>query len=102
MLIDECSISSAEILSGGLKDQKMARLFGSTTAGLALPSTVVKLPNGDALQYAFATYTSASGDILEGVGVSPDEEISPGREELSKDNDPVLTRAVTWILEQKQ
>ena len=102
VLIDECSISSAEILSGGLKDQKMARLFGSTTAGLALPSTVVKLPNGDALQYAFATYTSASGDILEGVGVSPDEEISPGREELSKDNDPVLTRAVTWILEQKQ
>lgn len=101
VLIDECSISSAEILSGGLKDQKMARLFGTTTAGLALPSTVVKLPNGDALQYAFATYTSSSGDVLEGVGVSPDEEIAPSQDDLSKDGDPVLTRAVSWILEQK-
>ena len=78
----------------------MARLFGTTTAGLALPSTVVKLPNGDALQYAFATYTSSSGKVLEGVGVIPDEAISPSSDDLAKNNDPVLARAVEWIQEE--
>ena len=47
VLVDECSISSAEILSGGLKDMELARVFGHRTAGLALPSTVIRLPNGD-------------------------------------------------------
>ena len=102
VLIDECSISSAEILSGGMQDQKMARLFGTTTAGLALPSTVIKLPNGDALQYAFATYTSSTGKVLEGVGVIPDESIAPTSDELSKNSDPVLARAVQWIQEQSK
>lgn len=101
VLIDECSISSAEIMSGGMQDQKFARLFGSTTAGLALPSTVVELPNGDRLQYAFATYTSASGKVLEGVGVVPDEQIAPSSQELREDGDPVLTRAVEWIEQQQ-
>ena len=65
VLVDECSISSAEILAGGLQDLKLARVFGSRTAGLAYPSTVIKLPNGDALQYAIADYHSASGTRLE-------------------------------------
>jgi len=101
VLIDECSISSAEIMSGGMQDKGLARLFGTTTAGLALPSTVVKLPNGDRLQYAFATYTSASGKVLEGVGVIPDEQIAPGQQELKENRDPVLARAVEWINEQQ-
>ena len=101
VLIDECSISSAEIMSGGMQDKGLARLFGTTTAGLALPSTVVKLPNGDRLQYAFATYTSASGKVLEGVGVVPDEQIAPGPQELKENRDPVLARAVEWIQEQQ-
>ncbi|MCR9199693.1 MAG: S41 family peptidase [Planctomycetaceae bacterium] len=100
VLIDECSISSAEIMSGGMQDKQLARLFGTTTAGLALPSTVVELPNGDRLQYAFATYTSASGKVLEGVGVVPDEQIAPGQQQLKENPDPVLSRAVEWITEQ--
>ena len=99
VLVDECSASSAEIFSGGLSDLKLARLFGKQTAGLALPSNITKLPNGDAFQYAFATYTSASGKVLEGVGVTPDEVIVPTKEQLNQTADPVLNRAVEWILE---
>lgn len=98
VLIDECSVSSAEILSGGLKDLKLARLFGNQTAGLALPSTIVKLPNGDGFQYAFASYTSASGKTLEGVGVEPDERIVATRADLAEGKDPPLDHALQWIL----
>lgn len=100
VLIDECSISAAEIMSGGLKDLGIARVFGSTTAGLALPSTVSKLPNGDGFQYAIASYTSASGKVLEGVGVIPDQSISLNRENVKHNQDPVLNAARQWILDQ--
>ncbi len=99
VLIDECSISAAEIMAGGMKDLGLAEVFGSTSAGLALPSVVVKLPNGDGFQYAMASYESASGESLEGVGVVPTQPIEPSRQALASDPDPVLTAAKKWILE---
>jgi carboxyl-terminal processing protease len=101
VLVDECSISSAEIFSGGLQDLKLARLFGARTAGLALPSVVVKLPNGDGFQYAMADYHSASGKTLEMDGVTPDEEIPLSRDLLLNNDDPVLRRALEWIKQQQ-
>lgn len=97
VLIDECSISSAEIMAGGIKDLKIGRVFGTTSAGLALPSVVVKLPNGDRFQYAIASWTSASGEALEGVGVVPDEPVELTRKGLIEEPDPVLTTALKWI-----
>ncbi len=102
VLIDECSISSAEIFSGGLQDLGLARLFGGRTAGLALPSIIVKLANGDGFQYAFADYHTASGKTLEMDGVTPDEEIRLSRELLLNDKDPVLSRALEWIKKQEK
>lgn len=97
VLVDECSISSAEILAGGLQDLQLARIFGSRTAGLAYPSTVIKLPNGDGFQYAIADYHSASGQRLEENGVVPDEEIKLTRSLLTAQADPVLDAAMAWI-----
>ncbi len=102
VLVDECSISSAEILSGGLQDLKLARVFGNRTAGLALPSVITKLPNGDGFQYAMANYLSASGKSLELDGVMPDELIPLTRTALLADPDPVLTRAMQWIQQQNE
>jgi carboxyl-terminal processing protease len=102
VLVDECSISSAEIFAGGLQDLGRARVFGRRTAGLALPSIVIRLPNGDGFQYAMANYHSASGKTLELNGVTPDEIIELSRQALSTDPDPVLTRAVAWIREQME
>ncbi|MGE0479422.1 MAG: S41 family peptidase [Phycisphaerae bacterium] len=100
VLIDGASLSTAEILAGGLKDLGRARLFGSRTGGAALPSVVEKLPNGDVFQYAIADYVSAGGERLEGVGVAPHEPIALTRVTLLRDPDPVLSAAVKWILSQ--
>ena len=101
VLVDECSISSAEIFAGGMQDLGLARVFGARTAGLALPSVVSKLPNGDGFQYAIANYHSASGRSLEADGVIPDEEIVVGRKSLKAQGDPVLARAIEWIEKQQ-
>jgi carboxyl-terminal processing protease len=102
ILVDECSLSTSEILAGGLQDLKRARVFGTRTGGAALPSVIKKLPSGDALQYAMADYVSASGRSLEGNGVIPDEEVGPTREALLSGVDPTLQAAIRWIRTQSQ
>ena len=101
VLVDECSISSAEIFAGGLQDLGLAKIFGSRTAGLALPSMVIRLPNGDGFQYAMADYHSASGKSLEKDGVMPDIAVSLTKELLLAEGDPALNAAVDWIKQTK-
>lgn len=97
VLIDEMSISNAEILSAGIKDIGRGKVFGTQTAGLALPSTVERLPNGDGFQYAFADYTTSGGYSLEAQGTTPDFPIKYTREGLLNGHDEVLDAATDWI-----
>ena len=102
LLVDGCSASTSEIFAGGLKDLQRARVFGTRTAGAALPSVFEKLPNGDGFQYAIANYISQGGKPLEGIGVIPDEEVRLTRRQLLEGQDPVLNAAVSWIEKQKK
>ena len=102
VLIDGLSASAAEFFAGGLKDLERARLFGTRTAGAALPATMEKLPNGDALLYVMANYISAGGEALEGDGVSPHEKVELSREALLDGRDPVIAAAVAWIQSQSE
>jgi len=97
VLVDGCSASTAEIFAQGMKDLGRARIFGTRTAGAALPSMFERLPNGDGFQYAIANYISQGGKALEGTGVTPDEEVALSRRALLDGKDPVLDRAVAWI-----
>lgn len=97
ILVDGASVSTSEIMAGGLQDLKRARVFGSRTAGAALPSMVERLPNGDLFQYAMANYVSEGGRILEGVGVTPDVPIATTQADLLTQKDPVLEAALDWI-----
>ena len=102
ILVDGCSGSTSEIFAGGLKDLKRARIFGTRTAGAALPSVFEKLPNQDGFQYAVANYISQGGKALEGTGVIPDEEVRLTRKQLVDGQDAPLDAAVTWIHTQKK
>jgi carboxyl-terminal processing protease len=102
ILVDGGSASTSEFLAGGLQDLKRARIFGTRTAGAALPSSIVRLPNGDGFQYAVANYVSAGGQALEGRGVRPDVEVAPKRATLLAGHDPVIDAAVEWIKGQKK
>jgi len=89
ILLDEGSASTTEILAQGLQDLKRARIFGTRSAGAALPSDIIRLPDGDGFQYPTATYISANGRVLEGNGVIPDVEV--------RDSGAVIDTAVRWI-----
>jgi carboxyl-terminal processing protease len=86
VLIDECSVFAAEVFAPGMK-----------AAGVALPSTMDRLPSGDLFQYAFAGYVSARGKALESVGAAADVEVHLIREALLQGRDPVLETALEWL-----
>ena len=97
ILVDGGSASTSEIFAAGLQDLGRARVFGTKTAGAALPSEFVRLPNSDGFQYAEATYTSRNGQVLEGAGVTPDVIVTHTRESLLSKRDAALDAAVKWI-----
>jgi len=101
ILVDGTSASTSEIMAEGLKDLGRARVFGTRTAGAALPSLFEKLPDGDGFQYAIANYVSEGGQPLEGQGVTPDVEAPVTKEALLAGRDPALDAAVAWIKQQK-
>lgn len=97
VLVDQGSASTSEILAGGLQDLGRARIFGVRTMGAALPSDIIRLPNGDGFQYAQASYTSVGGKVLEGAGVTPDVVVEQTSEATEAGRDLTLEAADGWI-----
>jgi carboxyl-terminal processing protease len=98
ILVDDGSYSASEIFSGGMQAIGRARIFGTRTAGGALPAVLERLPGGDVLQYAIGDFVTAAGQRIEGRGVIPDEVIVPARADLLAGRDVVLDAALDWIV----
>jgi carboxyl-terminal processing protease len=97
VLIDGLSASTSEVFAGGMQGVGRAKIFGTRSAGMALPALMERLPNRDVLYHAFASFTTPDGSPIEGRGIVPDEEIALTREDLLTGRDPVLDAALIWI-----
>jgi carboxyl-terminal processing protease len=97
LIIDGGSASTTEILAAGLQDLERAHIFGTPSAGAALPSLIEALPNGDRFQFAIADYTSTNGSKIEGKGVQPDTLTPHTIESLSKGQDAAMVAATMWL-----
>jgi carboxyl-terminal processing protease len=101
VLVDGHSGSASEFFAGGLQEMGRACIVGSRTKGDVLPGQFTTLPNGDVFLYATASFVSAGGKTLEGVGVIPDIEVHPTRQALLEGRDLALEAAVAWIRKQR-
>jgi carboxyl-terminal processing protease len=97
ILVDPLSASTSEMFAGGMQALGRARLFGETTAGMALPAQMLELASGDFLMYAFADYQDHSGRRIEGRGVEPEVALPLTRDHLRAPMAPSLTAALEWI-----
>jgi len=96
ILVDETTGSSSEVFTGGMQAAGRARVFGSRTAGAALPATLTRLPNGDFLLHAIAEFITG-GRTLEGGGVEPDVPLTSTRADWATGHDRALEAACSWI-----
>lgn len=99
VLVDELSASTTEILAAALQRLGRARVFGTPSAGQALPALLTKLPNGDRLMYVIGDFAGPGGGRLEGAGVNPDQATPRSRSALLAGRDDALLAAVRWVQE---
>ena len=97
ILTDEASLSTSEILAGGLQEIKRAIVIGRVTGGMVLPSQVEELPGGGEFQYVFADFHTPKGARLEGRGVMPDIAVELTPALLRANPDPILDRAIDYL-----
>jgi carboxyl-terminal processing protease len=97
ILVDGHSASTSEIFAAGMQVIGRARIFGETSAGMALPAHMVRLPNDDVLYHAVANFTDTRGERIEGRGAIPDERVPLSRAALLAGRDAPLQAALAWI-----
>ena len=100
VLIDELSISTAEIFARAIQLSGRGTIIGSPSAGRVLSSMVEGLPNGDRLQLVIADLVSMDKSSLEGVGVQPDLDVPYALDKLMRQEDAALQAAQNHILNQ--
>jgi len=97
IIVDEFSASTTEFFASGMQAIGRARVFGSTSAGQALPAAMGRLPSGDVLMHVLADHSDARGRRVEGIGVSPDEATPLRLSDLRAGRDAALDAARAWI-----
>jgi carboxyl-terminal processing protease len=90
--------SASEIFAAALKEAGRARIVGERTCGCVLAIRARHpLPDGGLLDVSEMDYRTAHDLRLEGVGVAPDEIVSPTRADITRGRDAALLRAVELL-----
>ena len=98
ILTNEGSASASEIFAGALQDLNRATVIGQRSCGCLLGYLgYADLPGGGQLAYSELGFVSTKGRRIEGVGVLPDVEIKPAREDILFNRDRVLEAAENFL-----
>lgn len=94
ILINGGSASASEILSGALKDNSRASIVGKKSFGKGLVQEINKLPGGSAMHITIQKYLTPDGTDINKKGIEPDYEIDLTEEDIKKERDPQLAKAI--------
>src|SRR5262249_1430664 len=97
LLINEFTHSAAEMVASFARENELATLVGTATAGEVLGGANFKLPNGYRLRMPVAGWYTWSENCIEGKGIAPHiaSEIVPG--ELARGVDNQLSKAIEAV-----
>jgi carboxyl-terminal processing protease len=84
VLVNKGSASASEIVTGALKDHRIATVVGETTFGKAAVQTVLPLSNGAEIWLTTAHYFTPSGLDIHRKGIEPDVVVKAVQENDSK------------------
>lgn len=98
-LVDNQTVSAAEVFTAAVQENSRALVVGERTAGEALPAVSVKLQTGATLFYPIANFQTTKGNFLEGTGVEPNLIVALDRKSLLEGKDNQLEAALKVINE---
>lgn len=101
VLINGGSASASEILSGALKDNNRAIIVGKKSFGKGLVQEINRLPGGSAMHITIQKYLTPNGTDINKKGIMPDYEVEITEEDVKKERDPQLAKAVEILQKDK-
>lgn len=107
VLVNENTYSAAELFAVDLSEYGVARIFGQKTSGKGFFQQVFQFPDGSAAGISVGRYYTSQGNNLEGIGLTPDEEIKLDDESeallyngmLEPENDAQLQAALSYLMD---
>ena len=93
LLINEHTHSAAEMVASFAKQNRLATLVGTRTAGEVLGGANFKLPAGYVLRMPVAGWYTWQGECIEGTGVEPHIALENSPESLAVGSDDQLEKA---------
>ncbi|SFD21807.1 S41 family peptidase [Clostridium uliginosum] len=105
LLVDGGSASASEVVTGALRDYKVATIVGTTTFGKGIVQQPIKFNNGiGGLKVTISKYYTPNGENIHKKGILPDYEVKIPKEltqeVYSKDKDPQFNKALEIIKEE--
>src|SRR5205823_12313742 len=97
LLINEHTHSAAEMVASFPKQNRLATLVGTRTAGEVLGGANFKLPGGYVLRMPVAGWYTWQGECIEGTGVEPDMIVENSPESLATGVDTQLQKALAVV-----
>lgn len=107
VLVNENTYSAAELFAVDLSEYGVARIFGQKTSGKGFFQQVFQFFDGSAAGISVGRYYTSQGNNLEGIGLTPDEEIKLDDESeallysgmLEPENDAQLQAALSYLMD---
>jgi len=97
VLINQGSASASEIVSGALKDYGKATLVGKKSFGKGSVQTLEQMKDGSELKVTIAKWLTPKGYNINEQGIQPDFEVELKDEDVEKNKDPQMDKAVDLI-----
>lgn len=94
VLVDGGSASASEILSGALKEHKIATIVGEKTFGKGSVQEVVKVTDTTSLKVTVAKWLTPDGTSISDHGLEPDVKIGFTEKDVINKTDPQLNKAI--------
>ncbi|MFA6514610.1 MAG: S41 family peptidase [Patescibacteria group bacterium] len=102
VLINEGSASASEIVAGALRDYKKATLIGEKSFGKGSVQTVEDLSDGSSLKITVAKWLTPGGDFINEKGIEPAIKIDITEDDINKNKDPQLNKAIEFLIKPKK
>jgi C-terminal processing protease CtpA/Prc len=93
LLVNQHTASAAETITSFARENKLATIVGTKTAGQVLGGTGFKMGHGFVLRLPVVGFRTWNGSTLEGNGVEPDHVVQLSREALRNGQDNQVPRS---------
>ena len=95
VLINEGSASASEILAGALRDNRdNVTLVGKKSFGKGSVQELIPVNKESAVKITVARWLTPKGEQINHVGITPQVEVSLSAEDVEKERDPQLDKAI--------